>query len=63
MGEVGLAVDLCSTNARDAIFPDFSEIPDFPKSKSSKPKISINNWKDLASYCCFNNEDVVSALS
>ena len=25
--------------------------------------ISIKNWKDLASYCCFNNEVVVSALS
>ena len=43
---------------RDAIFPDFSRIPDF-----HKPIILIRNWKDLASYCRFNNEDVVSAPS
>ena len=53
------------TTHTDAIFPDFSGIPDFHKSKLSKktPIISIKNWKDLASYFCFNNEDAVSALS
>ena len=44
----------------DAVFPDLSGIPDFHK---SKPIISIKDWTDLASYCGFNGEDVVSALS
>ena len=50
---------------RDAIFPDFSGIPDFSKSKSSIKKTYNFNQKldELASYCCFYNEDVVSALS
>ena len=50
---------------RYAIFPDFPGIPDFHKSKSSikKPMISIKSWKDLARYCCFNSEVIVSALS
>ena len=25
--------------------------------------VLIRNWKDLASYCCFNVEDVVAALN
>ena len=39
---------------RDAIFPDFSGIPDFHKSKLSikKTLITITNWKDLSSYSC-----------
>ena len=49
---------LSDGSVRDAIFPDFSGIPDFHKSKSSMKK-----WKDLASYCCFINEDVLSALT
>ena len=26
---------------------------------NDKPIISIQNWKDVASYCCLNGEDVV----
>ena len=49
---------------RDAIFPDFSGFPDFHKSILSMKNvlISIKNWKDLASYVGFNDEDVASAI-
>ena len=30
---------------------------------NEKPIIPIKNSKDLASYCCFNNKDVISPLS
>ena len=57
--------DFLNEPARDAIFPDFSGIPDFHKLKLSMKTamILIQSWKDLASYCCFNDEDVVSAPS
>ena len=48
------------------MFADFSGIPDFHKSEyfvNEKPIVSINYWKHLESYCCFNNENVVSDLS
>ena len=43
---------------RDAIFPDFSGIPDFLKTDDLN-----QNWKVSTSYCCFNIEEVVPALS
>ena len=57
MSDFSINSSVDSTN-RDVMLPDFSGIPDFHKSI-----ISITNWKDLASYCCFNNDDAVSALS
>ena len=48
---------------RDAIFPDFSGIPGFHKSKMSMKKLNFNPKLERCSFCCFNGEDVVSALS
>ena len=49
---------------RDAIFSDFSGFPDIDTSKLSiKYIISIENWKDLAIYFGFNDDDVASAIS
>ena len=46
---------------RDAIFQDFLIFTHLNCQKKSI--ISIKNWKDLASYCGFDDEDVVSALN
>ena len=63
LGRLGLTLGLRGFLAE--IFPDFSGFPDFHTCKLSLKKsiLSIKNWKDLASYCGFNYEDVASAIN